>query len=144
MYGLSPVIVAVSVVTHYRSDSGYIWSNQLFRICLTGRGVAVHSVCSDDAIHCCGTSQDAYRVVGEPPGPVNVLKQMSNVFTTVALMWLHPAAPNGVITMYQVLLGSEVITNFSSTQVVVSGLIINYNISAVALTCKGKGTTNLP
>ena len=56
-------------------------------------------------------------------------------------MWLRPAAPNGVITMYQALLGSEVIINSSATQVVLSGLIFatSYNISVVALTVKGRG-----
>ena len=35
---------------HYWSENGHVWSNHLFRICLTGRSVTVHSVCSDDAI----------------------------------------------------------------------------------------------
>ena len=74
------------------------------------------------------------------PGPVTVLKQISSTFITVTLTWLRPGVPNGIITIY-VLLGSEVITNSSATQVVVSGLSVatSYNISVVALTVKGRG-----
>eukprot|EP00731_Ephydatia_muelleri_P007446 Em0003g1694a len=75
------------------------------------------------------------------PGPVNSLKQISNTFTTLTLTWLHPVVPNGVIMGYQVLLGSMVIYNSSTTQVVLSGLTVamNYNLSVVALTAKGSG-----
>ena len=56
-------------------------------------------------------------------------------------MWLPPVVPNGAIIGYEVILGSMVIYNTSSTQGVLSGLTISmsYNLSVVALTVKGSG-----
>ena len=56
-------------------------------------------------------------------------------------MWLPPVVPNGAIIGYEVILGSIVIYNTSSTQAVLSGLTVSmsYNLSVVALTVKGSG-----
>ena len=57
------------------------------------------------------------------------------------MTWFRPVIPNGVIIGYQVLLGTTIIYNTTTTQAVVSGLTVstNYNLSVVAVTAKGSG-----
>ena len=45
------------------------------------------------------------------PGPVSRLQAINTTFTTIALAWLPPPTPNGVIIMYQVTYSNNGIVN---------------------------------
>ena len=79
------------------------------------------------------------------PGPVSGLQANNTTFTTIALTWLPPPTPNGVIIMYQVTYSNNGIVNTYNKitpPAILKGLVPRtpYTFSVVGYTITGPGT----
>ena len=80
------------------------------------------------------------------PGPVSGLQAINTTFTTIALTWLPPPTPNGVIIKYQVTYSTnEIVNTYNTTQppVTITGLVprTTYFFSVVGYTIAGPGSS---